>query len=156
MTSPFGGARTHVDDPLTAYNFVVRFTDIAVAGFSEVTGLGVEMEWFDYREGGVNDHVHRLPGPARFPANLVLRRGMTRDLELYSWLESAVLGAIRPVNVSIVVGDSAGADARTWTFVGAYPVKWTGPELRASNAALAIESLELAHAGLLPTAGALA
>jgi phage tail-like protein len=33
--------------------------------------------------------------------------------------------------------------------MNAYPVKWTGPELKASAGAVAIESLEFAHEGLV-------
>ena len=36
-----------------------------------------ELEVHDYREGGVNEYVHRLPGPVRYPSNLTLRRGLT-------------------------------------------------------------------------------
>jgi phage tail-like protein len=151
MTSPLGRARPIADDPLPAYNYAVRVTGVATIGFSEVSGLGVEMEWLDYREGGVNDHVHRLPGPVRYPSNLVLRRGVTRNLELWDWLESAIQGVFVPLNVGVTLRDTAGTDVRTWMFVDAYPVKWTGPELRAGSAALAIESLELAHGGLMPS-----
>ena len=36
----------------------------------------------------------------------------------------------------------------SWSFKEACPVKWTGPHLRASNSAVAFESLELVHRGL--------
>jgi phage tail-like protein len=34
-----------------------------------------------------------------------------------------------------------------WIFDNAYPVKWSGPQLKSSEAALAIEELEIAHHG---------
>jgi hypothetical protein len=35
-----------------------------------------------------------------------------------------------------------------WNFVKAYPVRWVGPILQGDNNELAIETLELAHAGI--------
>ena len=35
-----------------------------------------------------------------------------------------------------------------WDFKEAFPVKWTGPDLRADSGSVAIESVELAHRGL--------
>jgi phage tail-like protein len=152
---PSSRARSLGDDPLPAFNYSVRITGVAVVGFSEVTGLQVEVEWFDYREGGVNGFVHRLAGPARYPSNLVLRRGMTKDLELWRWVESSLAGRIVRRNVSVLLNDAAGAEVRKWIFHGAYPVRWSGPDLRAESGALAIESLELAHRGLSPTGSGL-
>lgn len=137
-------------DPYPSFNYVVRITGVAVIGFSEVTGLQAELEWFDYREGGENAFVHRLAGPARYPNNLVLRHGMTHDTALWDWVSSSLEGKIVRRSLSIVLRDSSGADARKWMFQGAYPVRWTGPELRAGTGAIAIEALELAHKGLAP------
>ena len=36
-----------------------------------------------------------------------------------------------------------------WEFVNAFPVKWTGPSLQAASSGVSIETLELAHAGLI-------
>ena len=44
--------------------------------------------------------------------------------------------------------NSAGEDVWRWNFKDAYPVKWSGPELRGSNTEVAVETLELAHRGL--------
>ncbi len=35
-----------------------------------------------------------------------------------------------------------------WDFKEAFPVKWTGPDLRAVSTEVAFESIELAHRGL--------
>ena len=52
-------------------------------------------------------------------------------------------------DVTVVLMDSAGDDKRRWTFQGAYPIKWTGPELKASSSAIAFESIELVHQGII-------
>src|SRR5262249_45696672 len=57
-----GGRR----DPYLGYNFAVEIEGLVAGGFSEVTGLAVEVETQDYREGGVNGFIHKRAGPARY------------------------------------------------------------------------------------------
>ena len=135
-------------DPYLALGFLVEIEGLVTGGFAEVTGLQSELEVQDYREGGVNGHIHRLAGPARYPSNLVLRRGLGDIDALWRWYQDVANGIVRRRNGSIVVLDAAGRERRRWNFVGAYPVRWIGPELRAGTAAVAIETLELVHRGL--------
>jgi phage tail-like protein len=134
-------------DPLLAHAFLVEFDGLVVGSFAEVTGLALETEIFPYREGGVNDHIHRLPGPVRSPGNIVLRRGVTEVQTLWHWQQDIAQGTIERRNGSIVLFD-AGLPVVRWNFAGGYPARWTGPELRAATAAVALETLEIAHAGL--------
>ena len=41
---------------------------------------------------------------------------------------------------------------RSWVFMNAYPVKWTGGDLNASSTEILTESLEIAHSGMAITA----
>src|SRR4051794_34713372 len=130
---------------------MVEVDGLASAGFHEVSGLQAELEVLDYREGGVNAYAHRLPGPARYPSNLVLRRGVTDDEDLWDWWWEASQGNVERRNLSVLL---LGADrdvVRRWSFADAYPVRWIGPELRAGTGAVALEALELAHRGLRAT-----
>jgi len=138
------GERT---DPYLAFAFLVELDGLLVGGFSEVTGLQREIEVQDYREGGVNEYIHKLAGPVRYPSNLILKRGLAGP-EAWEWHDNAARGNITRRNGAIVLQDSAGEEAWRWTFLDAYPVRWTGPELRAATAAVAVESLELVHRGI--------
>jgi phage tail-like protein len=140
------GTRT---DPFRGYNFAVEIEGLVAGGFSEVTGLEVELEVQDYREGGINGFVHKRAGPAKYASNLVLKRGMTDSKVLWNWYWNVVHGIVARKNVSILLLDEAGEEKVRWNFEQAYPVKWTGPDLRATTNEVAIESLELAHKGLL-------
>jgi phage tail-like protein len=135
-------------DPYLSFHFLVEIEGLVIGGFNEVTGLTVEVEIEEYREGGLNAYVHKLAGPARYPNNLVLKRGLTDSDALWNWHQDVVRGNIQRRNGSIILLDSAGEEQWRWNFVDAYPVRWVGPDLRASSAEVAIETLELVHRGL--------
>jgi phage tail-like protein len=139
------GQRT---DPFLAFNFLVEIDDLVVGGFSEVSGLQVEIEVHDYREGGLNEYIHKLAGPTRYPSNLTLKRGLMDTDVLGSWLAQVTQGVVQRRNGSIVLLDATGQEAARWNFTAAYPVRWKGPDLQASSSAVAVETLELAHHGL--------
>ena len=136
------------NDPYLSYSFVVEIDNLVVGGFSEVSGLQVEIEVQDYREGGLNDYIHRLAGPSRYPSNLVLNRGLTDGETLCNWHQEVAQGIINRKSGSIVLLDSAGEEKLRWDFVEAYPVKWVGPDFRAGTAEVAVETLELVHRGI--------
>ena len=113
-----------------------------------MSGLQVEIDVHDYREGGVNEYMHRLAGPAKSSTNLVLKRGLMDAALFWNWQQEVVQGIINRKNGSIILLDQAGNEKWRWNFRGAYPVRWSGPELRANTAEIALETLELAHRGL--------
>jgi hypothetical protein len=86
---------------------------------------------------------------AEFPV-LTLRRGVTDSQALESWVAEWIAGASEQRGVRILLLDSEGREARGWKCRGAVPVRWTGPTLRADREGVAMESLELAHAGITP------
>jgi phage tail-like protein len=133
-------------DPYLGFHFLVEGDDLGA--FSEVTGLQVEIEAHDYREGGVNDYIHKLAGPARYPSNLILKHGIMDADALWKWQQEVIQGKIQRRKVSIVLLDSAGEAKWQWDFKDAYPVRWSGPDLRANTAEVAIETLELNHRGM--------
>ena len=146
-------ANTRLPDPHLSFRFRVEIESIEAGGFSDVTGLQAEVELFDYREGGVNEYMHRLAGPVKYPANLVLKHGLMDADRLWQWEQEMLQGSIRRTNVSIILLDSAGKDRWRWDFKEACPVKWSGPDLKAGTAEVAVETLELTHRGFISTSG---
>ena len=135
-------------DPYMSFNFLVEIEGLIVGGFSEVTGLQVEVEVTDHREGGENNFIHKLPGPARYPQNLVLKHGLTDVPSLWLWQQDVIKGKFKRKNGTIYLLSRLGIPAMWWDFQKAYPVKWVGPELRAANAVVAVESIDLVHEGI--------
>lgn len=139
-----GGRR----DPYLDYNFAVEIEGLVAGGFSEVSGLQTEIEVQEYREGGVNQYIHKRAGPAKYPSNLVLKKGVTDVRTLWEWYWDVAQGTVERKNVSVLLLDSTGQEKLRWNFEQAYPVKWVGPDLKGSSSEVAVEAVELAHSGL--------
>ena len=98
----------------------------------------------------MNDYVHKFRGRAKY-TNIVLKRGATKQQGLLTWFRACQTKAERkPVTIKLVASD--GSVVRTWSVVGGFPVKWTGPSLNANSNNLATEQLEIAHQGFSPGA----
>ena len=134
------------NDPYPGSGFHVEIDGLIVAGFSEVSGLQMETDVEEYREGGVNDHIRKFPKESK-QTNLVLKRGITDSDVLWQWHRDVVDGNCRRKSGRIILYDSEGNEKWYWTFENAFPVKWAGPDLKADNSGVAIETLELVHEG---------
>ncbi len=140
-------------DPYSSFMFYVEIEGINVAQFSEVNGLQIEIETESYREGGKNDFVYNFPKGIKYQP-LVLKRGITDIDELWKWYKDVRGGKIARKNVTIRMyktpQDMQSRDAKwSWTLQKAYPIKWTGPVLKADSNTIAFESIELVHEGIL-------
>lgn len=137
-------------DPIPAFRFTVRFDDLPPGGFSDCSGLQMETEIQDYHEGGVNTHTWKFATRTK-QANVTLKRGIVDKL-MWTWYEAIARGQMQFRNATITVLDPAGADeAIEFQVVQAFPVKWVGPDLSASQNNLAVETIELAHQGFRRT-----
>jgi len=128
-----------------AKTFTAEVLGRTLGTFSAVRGLEAEVEVLEYREGGINDVVHRLPGPMHYP-NLVLSGGLT-STAVEEWFGKTRLGAARHT-VTVTLYDDKGTAVRSWSFADAFPIRWTGPVLDASEGQVAGEELEVVHAGM--------
>jgi len=134
-------------DPYGGFRFRVEILGLQVGGFTQVSGLDREVQIEDFREGGVNDHSHKLAGFTKY-SNLTLRRGIADAAELWQWHQDVVDGKIERRQVNVVLIDEAGKETWRWVFDKAYPVKWSGAELNSSSSAVLVESVEFAHSGI--------
>jgi phage tail-like protein len=135
------------DDPYKAFNFLVEIDGIARAAFSEVSGLESETAVIEYRVGGELNTVRKLPGLTKY-GNIVLRRGVTKDAELWNWRKTVVDGNVDRRNGSITLLDDARNEVVRWNFRNGWISKWDGPALNAKSNEVAIETIEIAHEGL--------
>lgn len=133
--------------PYQTFNFAVEIEGLVVGGFTEVSGLESDVEVEEYREGGVNGFVHKLPGRTSH-ANLVLQHGLTSLSTLWDWYYNTTQGVIQRRNGTIMLLDARQTPVMWWNFGNALPVRWTGPTFSAVSDEVGVQSLELAHEGL--------
>jgi phage tail-like protein len=135
-------------DPYRAYNFKLLINNVTEGHFTEVTGLGLQVERIAYREAGNGSVIRAIPGRVTYPP-VTLRYGLTSSTDLWDWLMTAVAGRVDRRNVSVVMLDSGGtSEVLRWNLLNAWPQEWYGSPLDAMSHALAIETLVLAHEGM--------
>ncbi|HEX9854750.1 MAG TPA: phage tail protein [Acidimicrobiia bacterium] len=136
------------NDPYGGFNFLVEIDGMVAAGFSSVSGIGVEITPIEYREGSDKSHgVRKLPGLAKYP-NITLKRGVTVSRELWDWAKTGMTGPVQRRNGSIILLDESGQEAIRWKFVEGWVCKYEGPALTAGSNEVAIESIEICHEGI--------
>ena len=137
------------DNPFGAFNFVVKLGDEGgedqiVGGFSDVSGLGNEIKYSEYRNGNDPDnHVRKIPN-INSTDDVTLKRGMIGDLRLFSWLKAQREGDLDPRTVTITLLDEGRQDVCSWVLRNAQPKKWVGPTLAGKGGGeVAMEELHL-------------
>jgi phage tail-like protein len=154
FVNPAGEGKARTPDPPFAGRFKFTVDGMDIGMFTEVSGLSVSIDVEELAEGGQNQFTHKLPGRMKWP-NLVLKRGIiVNDDALFAWFAKVsgegLTGAKNKVtreHGSVTLLDSRSKTVREWSFVDAFPVKWTGPRLSASARDLAVEELEVCHRG---------
>ena len=138
------------DNPYGAFNFMVQLGDAGgedqiVGGFSDVSGLGNEVKYSEYRNGNDKENHVRKVANTNTTDDVTLKRGVIGDLRLFDWLKSTREGDHQPAD-----GDHhaarRGADRRCagGSCTSAQPKKWVGPTLAAKGGGeVAMEELHL-------------
>jgi phage tail-like protein len=133
--------------PYSGFRFVVLVDQLEVAGFTKVRGLTRETKVETFREGGVNDHEHKLASLTSY-VNLGLERGLA-DPMLYAWHQAVVEGIVKRAILTVTLRDAQGKTAWSWNVLNAYPVKWTVSDFDANSGQVSAETVEFAHTGFL-------
>lgn len=124
-----------------AFRFVVEVEQKAQAAFTECTLPAIEVDVEEVKEGGLNTYVHQLPG-RRKAAKVSLKSGVGK-CELLDWYLKNLGGPIVRKPVTLKLMDVQREVVLSWQISDAYPVKWSGPDLRADSNTVAIQTFEL-------------
>jgi phage tail-like protein len=135
------GARAEVH---AAFRFAVEIQGVTEASFTECTLPTLEVEVEEEKEGGFNDGTHILPSRVT-RGTLVLKRGLVSSSALLRWYTDVLQGRLQESRrqVSIILYDSRETQVARWDLSGAYPYRWSGPQLQADSNQVAVETLEL-------------
>lgn len=139
-------------EEILSSRFAVEIEGIIVASFKECSGLNAEIQIESYREGGLNDFEHKLPGVASY-SNLILKSGVASAMDFWKWFHKTTLGTIERKHVSVILyhhdrSDGRNGEGMRWNLLDAFPVKWEGPAFNVNDANVVMQSLELAHHGI--------
>jgi phage tail-like protein len=138
-------------DPVAVYVPSSAPNDPGVVGsgsFSDVTGLGGELQVVAQPEGGQNAFVHQLPVRHTW-GRIVLKKGVLHDSSLWDWFNEGLTGSLGARrDGAVILLDAAGEMALAWEFRAGLATKWTGPDLSGLQGAIALEALEIVHEGL--------
>ncbi len=142
---------TQMEDIISS-RFAVEIEGLVVAYFQECSGLNAEIQIESYREGGLNDFEHKLPGVATY-SNLILKSGVASAMDFWHWFYKTSLGTIERKQVSVILyhhsrTDGKGGEGMRWNLLDAFPVKWEGPSFNAEDSQVVMQTLELAHHGI--------
>ena len=108
-----------------------------------MSGLTFNVDPVEYREGNfAANHVHKLPALNKY-ANLVWKRGITKDRQLWESYKQVLAGNVQRRNGAIILRDEAGAEVLRWVFREGWICKWEGPMMNATANDVAIESIEM-------------
>jgi phage tail-like protein len=132
-------------DPHASFRFAVFIDGIPSAVFTECTLPDVSWKADEVQEGGLNTYVHQLPG-RRQVAKVTLKNGVSLDglIEWYMQCMMEVFGPRFRKNVTITLFNSMHIPVMVWNIENAFPLKWTGPQLKTGENAVAVQTLELA------------
>lgn len=113
--------------------------------FQTVSGLAVEYDFEEYKEGGENRFIHKLPVRTKY-SDMVLKRGMLTDSEVIAWFLKAFRDRqFEPADVNVILMNEQGEPLRTWKIHQAIPEKWVISDLNSGENSVVIETLELSY-----------
>jgi phage tail-like protein len=149
--------------PFTNFNFRVSLTlprpdnvgaeatPLCNGAFTECDGLEMTVEPKKIREGGNNTRQINLVGPVSY-GNLTLKRGMTRNQDLWKWFAAAVASPAANskqrgllAGAEIVMADASGKGSVRYRLYDCLPIKLKAAPLNAKEGAVAIEELQIAY-----------
>ena len=129
-------------DPFRGFNFRLEVDNIK-AGFSDVSGLTSDGDVAEYREGNEGAlYVRKLTGLRKF-SNLTLKRGITANMDLWTWRQRTLDGFTDRRDGAVVLMDEEQKDVARWEFTGGWIHKIDGPTLNAKGNEVAVESVEI-------------
>ncbi len=140
------------ETPYSVFNYMVNIGDgtegSIEGGFSEVSGLGMEITLAEYRNGNAKtNYVTKIPAIHK-AGDVTLKRGVIGSQKIYDWFEEIRNGDVNAKRTVVITllseNPSSPAAVVTWTLTNAIPLKWEGPTLTAKGGTdVAIESITL-------------
>lgn len=136
------------DRLINRYNFLVEWGGKQI-GFSEISGLNMEIEPIHLRNGDFKEEIEiKVPGQLKF-SEVTFKRGITKnDNDFFDWMNTKKSGEVERRNISIKLLNERREPIIVWKLKNCFPTKYIGPVLSANDSNIAMESLVVVHEGM--------
>lgn len=136
--------------PIPRFYFLVKFGDNMEVSFQEVSGLEIEAEPIKYRHGDSPEFsTIKMPGIVK-SGHVTMKKGVfVNDNSFWDWYNQIKMNTIKRQSVVIMLLDEGGNPTMTWTLTNAWPKRITATDLKSDGNEVAVETLEIAHEGLI-------
>ncbi len=135
--------------PRVKFRFKLEIDGLAAGGFSEVSGFDATIEPIEYREGDMATETPLKVAGLRKYGNITLKKGIIEGQVLYDWLAPGLTKAVQRKTVTVSLLDEEQKPVASWQVINAWPTKYTAPDFNATSNEVAVETLELAHEGMV-------
>lgn len=148
---------TFRENPYGAFNYIVSLggdqgdgaEGAVIGGFSDVSGLGVELNYSEYRNGNEKFNTVRKVANTFKVDDITLKRGVIGSDDLFKWLKNVREGEHDRRQVTITLLNEARETVGAWVLREAQPKKWTGPTLAAKGGSdVAMEEISFCCEGI--------
>jgi phage tail-like protein len=138
-------------DPLVGFHYAIEVEGQVSGYFTECSGIGSEHEVIEHKvvDAKGREHIMKIPGRLKWE-NITLKRGITDNMDIWNWRDMVVQGKVDDArrNGSIVMFDQSLSEVARWNFENAWPVKVSGPTVKADSNEFGVEELVITHEGL--------
>jgi len=148
---PVVAAATEFDIIYVGSWFSLELPKMTVEGITSIGGLSIEMNVVEVVQALKDGTTltKKMPGVVKY-SEVTIKRPLTADKSLWLWAKDIRDGKKDfRADGAIVLYDNAHQQIRRYSFTKAWPVSWEGPALNAGSSELAVESLEIAHEGIV-------
>lgn len=134
-------------DHLYSGKFKIEIEGVTVGAFIACDGIESTTDVVTYVNGDDGSdnvpQVRKRPGHTRY-ANIVLRRGMLVNTELWDWYQAVVDGEVQRKAGSIIICGDDGKEKFRYNFFEGWPCRWKSLVLDAGDAGSLVEEIEIA------------
>ena len=139
-------------DPLIGARFALDVQGVVSAFFQSASGFSNTSEIITHQavDAAGKSVQQKIPGDLTWD-DITLERGITDDLALWNWRQQVVDGDVEGARKdgSVVMYNQSGTEVTRWNFINGWPSAWNGPDVGAEDQSVAIESISIAHEGLV-------
>ena len=122
--------------------FRIEIEGVTQGAFLACDGLQASVDVVDFSDGD-NLIARKRPGRTRY-ANIVLRRGVINNAELWNWFRAVAEGRIERKAGSIIVCGDDGSEVFRYNFFEGWPCRWKSLDLDADQPGTLVEEIEIA------------